>query len=133
MISRPSCTSDETVQPIAQPHRRIPFHVRKQLEQELKRDEQLGVIERVEGATHWVSSVMVVPKPKSEGQIRVCVDMRQASQAVIRERHITPTINEKIRTSPCWRSGQHRWTAGCHQLSCSSGVGCAHVYHAVSV
>ena len=60
---------DDTVQPVAQPHRRIPFHVRKQLEQELKRDEQFGVIERVEGATPWVSPVVVVPKPKSEGQI----------------------------------------------------------------
>ena len=34
-----------------------------------------------------------MPKPKSEGQIRVCVDMRQANQAIKRERHITPTIN----------------------------------------
>lgn len=87
---------DETVQPVAQPHRRIPFHVRQQLEQELKRDEELGVIERVEGATPWVSPLVVVPKPKSEGQIRVCVDMRQANQAITRERHITPTINELV-------------------------------------
>ena len=36
---------------------------------------------------------------------------------------------EKVRTSPCWRTGQHRWTAGCHQPSCSSGADCAHVYH----
>ena len=43
---------DDNVKHIAQPHRRIPFHVRKQLEQELKRDEELGVIERVEGYTY---------------------------------------------------------------------------------
>ena len=87
---------DDTVKPIAQPHRRIPFHVRKQLEQELKRDEELGVIERIEGATPWVSPLVVVPKPKSEGQIRVCVDMRQANEAIVRERHITPTITELV-------------------------------------
>ena len=87
---------DEMIQPVAQPHRRIPFHVRKQLEQELKRDGELGVIDRVEGATPWVSPLVVVPKPKSEGQIRVCVDMRQAIQAIIGERHITPTINELV-------------------------------------
>ena len=38
---------DETVQPVAQPHRRVPFHVRKQLEEQLEKDEQQGVIARV--------------------------------------------------------------------------------------
>ena len=37
-----------------------------------------------------------MPKPKSEGQIRVCVDMRQANEAIVRERHITPTITELV-------------------------------------
>lgn len=87
---------DESVSPVAQPHRRIPFHVRKQLEDQLKKDEELGVIERVEGATPWVSPLVVVPKPKSPGQVRVCVDMRQANQAIARERHVTPTINELV-------------------------------------
>ena len=82
---------NEMIQPIAQPHRRMPFHVRKQFEQKLKRDEELGVIERVEGATSSVSPLVVVSKPKSEGQICVRVDMRQANQAIIRDRHITPT------------------------------------------
>ncbi|KAK3705569.1 hypothetical protein QZH41_000258 [Actinostola sp. cb2023] len=39
---------DESVPPVAQPHRRVPFHVRKQLEEQLKRDEELGVIEWIE-------------------------------------------------------------------------------------
>ena len=39
---------------------------------------------------------VAVPKPKSPGEIRVCVDMRRANQAIKRERHITPTINEII-------------------------------------
>ena len=46
---------DESVQPVAQPHRRVPFHVRQQLEEQLKRDEDLGVVERIEGPTPWVS------------------------------------------------------------------------------
>jgi transposase InsO family protein len=87
---------DETVPAVAQPHRRIPFHVRKQLEEQLERDEKSGVIERVEGATPWVSPLVVVPKPKAPGQIRVCVDMREANVAIKRERHITPTISEII-------------------------------------
>ena len=87
---------DESVQPSAQPHRRVPFHVRKQLEEQLERDECNGVIERVEGPTPWVSPIVVAPKPKQPGKIRMCVDMRQANKAVQRERHITPTIKEVI-------------------------------------
>ena len=35
---------DEEVPSVAQPHRRVSFHVRKQLEKQLRRDEELGVI-----------------------------------------------------------------------------------------
>ena len=84
---------DEGVTPVAQPHRRVPFHVRKQLEEQLKQDEELGVIE---GPTPWVSPVVVAPKPKSPGKVRVCVDMRRANTAVQREPHITPTVTEII-------------------------------------
>ena len=87
---------DEDVPPVAQPHRRVPFHVRKQLEEQLRRDEELGVIERIEGPTPWVSPIVVAPKPKSPGKVRVCVDMRQANKAVKRERHVTPTVKEMI-------------------------------------
>ena len=74
----------------------VPFHVRQQLEEQLKRDEELGVVERIEGPTPWVSPIVVAPKPKSPGKVRVCVDMRQANQAIKRERHVTPTIKEII-------------------------------------
>ena len=87
---------DESVPPVAQPHRRVPFHVRQQLEEQLKRDEELGVVERIEGPTPWVSPIVVEPKPKSPGKVRVCVDMRQANQAIKQERHVTPTIKEII-------------------------------------
>ncbi|XP_028413864.1 uncharacterized protein K02A2.6-like [Dendronephthya gigantea] len=87
---------DDSIQPSAQPHRRVPFHVRKQLEEQLEEDEKNGVIERVEGPTPWVSPVVVAPKPKQPGKIRMCVDMRQANKAIQRERHITPTIKEVI-------------------------------------
>ena len=87
---------DENVPPVAQPHRRVPFHVRKQLEEQLQHNEELGVIERIEGPTPWVSPIVVAPKPKSPGKVRVCVDMRQANKAIKRERHVTPTIKEMI-------------------------------------
>ena len=87
---------NETVQPVAQPHRRVPFHVRKQLAEQLEKDEQQGVIERVNGPTPWVSPIVVAPK-REPGKVRVCVDMRQAKKAIQRERHLTPTIKEIIK------------------------------------
>ena len=35
---------DEEVSSVAQPHRGVPLHVRRQLEEQLRRDEELGVI-----------------------------------------------------------------------------------------
>ena len=48
--------------------------------------------EKVHGPTPWVSPVCVVPKPT--GEIRLCVDMRRANEAVQRERHPIPIIDD---------------------------------------
>ena len=53
-------------------------------------------MERIEGPTPWVSPIVVALKHKSPRQVRVCVDLRQANQAIKRERHVTPTIKEII-------------------------------------
>ncbi|XP_060556789.1 uncharacterized protein K02A2.6-like [Ruditapes philippinarum] len=86
---------DKNVQPVTQPHRRIPFHLRKQVENELQRLEDLDIIEKVEGPTDWVSPIVLEPKPKTN-QIRICVDMRLPNQAIKRTRHIIPTIDDMI-------------------------------------
>ena len=52
---------------------------------------ELDIIEIVSGPTSWVSPVVVVPKPS--GDIRLCVDMRQANMAVKRERFPIPTTD----------------------------------------
>ena len=85
---------DPDVQPKQQPHRRIPFHVRKDVEKELERLESLDIIEKVTGPTPWVSPIVVVPK--SSGQVRLCVDMREANKAVKREKHLMPTIDDLV-------------------------------------
>ena len=78
---------DPSVPPVTQPHRRIPFHLRKKLDAELDKLERQGIIEPVDGPTPWVSPLVVTPKPKNPDQIRVCVDMRQPNRAILRERH----------------------------------------------
>lgn len=84
---------DPTVQPVAQPTRRIPFHVRRDVEAQLKEDEERGIIEKVTGPTPWISPIVVVPK-STPGRVRVCVDMRMANKAIERERHPYPTLSE---------------------------------------
>lgn len=86
---------DETVQPIAQTQRRVPFHIRKDVERQIDEDTRLGIVEKTSGPTPWVSPIVCVPKPKT-GKIRVCVDMRQANNAIKRERHSMPTIDELV-------------------------------------
>ena len=74
-----------------QPHRRISFQVRKDVEMELKRLEELDIIETVTGPTPWVSLIVIVPK--RSGQVRICVDMREANKAV---KHLMPTIDDLV-------------------------------------
>lgn len=66
---------NKDVPPVTQRHRCVPVHVRKDVESEFKRLEDLDVTETVSGPTPWVSPVVVVPK-KSKG-VRICIDMRE--------------------------------------------------------
>ena len=81
------------VRPTAQPHRRIPFHVRKIVEedklQELENDD---IIEKVEGPTPWVSQIVTPPTPGLPDEIRLCIVVSGPYKAMQRERHIIPTI-----------------------------------------
>ena len=80
---------DPEVPPVAQPIRRVPYHLHDKLTTKLDELLELDIIEKVSGPSSWVSSVVVVSKPS--GDIRLCVDMRQANMAVKRERY--PTIH----------------------------------------
>ncbi len=68
---------DQTVQPVAQPLRRIPFNLRGPVEEKIKELLEMDIIEEVNGPTPWVNPVVIVSKANSE--IRLCLDMRQAN------------------------------------------------------
>ena len=85
---------DLAVKPVAQPPRRIPFQIRSKVDDKIRELEHLDIIECVDGPTPWVSPLVAVPKPN--GEVRVCVDMRQANQAILRERHPIPTVEETL-------------------------------------
>ena len=59
---------------------------------ELARLEHEDIIELVEGLTPWVSPILVVPKPKSQDEVRICIDMRIPNRAIECTRHVMPTL-----------------------------------------
>ena len=85
---------DSSIEPVCQIARRVQHHLRGKLSQKPKELEELDIIEKTIGPTHWVSPVIVVPK--SDGDIRLCVDMRRANLPVKRERQPIPTIVELL-------------------------------------
>ena len=87
---------DENVKPVVQPTRRIPFALRQKVEQELVRLQENDIIEPAQGPTLWGSPIVAFPKPNNPDKLRLCVDMRQANTAILRERHPQPTIEDLL-------------------------------------
>ena len=72
---------DNSVKPSKQTHYRVPFHLRKLVEDELQKLDSEGIIQRATGPTSWISPIHVVPK-KVPGEIRIVVDARQVNKAI---------------------------------------------------
>lgn len=85
---------DKTKTAKAQPQRRIPYHIREKVKDAITELENQDIIEKVPDgeATPWVSPIVAVPK--KDGKVRICVDMRQANEAIQRVRHPIPTVND---------------------------------------
>lgn len=80
------------IQPVQQPYRRPPIALEQKIEEKLHSLLQQDIIERVNGPSPWVSPM--VPVTKDSGEIRLCIDMRQANKAVLRETHPLPLVDE---------------------------------------
>ena len=87
---------NKDVQPTAQSHRKEQFHLQSKIEAELKKLEDLGIIEDAVGSTPWVSNMVAAPKPKDPESVRICVEMHIANKAIEHERHPMPTVEEII-------------------------------------
>ena len=85
---------DSEVTPIAQKPRRVPFALREKVTAKVEDLIAKDIVERVNGPTSWVSPVVIAPK--ASGDIRLCVDMRKANAAIIRERIPIPTVDEVL-------------------------------------
>ncbi len=84
-------------------------------------DINADIIEPVDGPTPRVNPVRpVVIFPKSNEEIRLCIDMRRANEAIVRGRHPIPTVDEILQGmngSKTFSKLDLKW--GNHQLELS--------------
>lgn len=85
---------DDSVKPISQPCRRVPIPLERKVDDKIKELLDQDIIEEVEGSSRWVSPI--VPILKENGELRLCVDMRRANNAIMRENHPLPTMDKLL-------------------------------------
>lgn len=85
---------DKTVKPVAQPCRRVPIPLEEKINDKIDELVKLDIIEPVKFPSGWVSPIVPVLKP--DGDVRVCVDMRCANMAIVRENHPLPTMDQLL-------------------------------------
>lgn len=81
----------ENAKPIMQAYRRVPVALEEAVDKKIEELLKQGIIEPVDGPSKWVSPVVIIPK---ENDLRICVDMRRANEAVERENHPLPTMED---------------------------------------
>jgi hypothetical protein len=72
--------------------RRIALPLYAKVKEEIERMENIGVISKITEPTDWCTPM--VPVPKKDGKIRLCVDLKRLNQSVKRELYIMPTIED---------------------------------------
>ncbi len=82
----------ENAQPVVNPPRKVPIAIKPKLFSELKRMEDLGVIQKVDEPTDWVNSMVTVHKPN--GAVQVCIDPFHLNKAIKRQHYPMNTIEE---------------------------------------
>ena len=84
------------LKPDAQPFaimtpRRIPLPMKSKVKEELAGMEKLGVIRKLDKPTNWCAGMVTVPK--SNGKLRICVDLTKLNENVCRETYPLPKID----------------------------------------
>ena len=74
--------------------RRVPLPMVDLVDEELKRMEKNGVIQKITKPTDWCSPM--VATMKKTGKVRICVDLKQLNKSVKREKYMLPTVTDII-------------------------------------
>ena len=88
---------DTTVKPVSQKLRRLPLTLRDEVSKELRRLEEIDVIEKIDSSP-WISNLVVARRPS--GEIRLCVDLREVNKAIIPDKYPLPS-QEELMTEFC--------------------------------
>lgn len=83
---------NRSVPPVIQPLRRCPVPLLNKVKAKLDDLLRQDIVEKVEKPTSWVSPL--VPILKDNGDLRLCIDMRRANQAIQRLNHPLPVFEE---------------------------------------
>lgn len=82
---------DKNAEPSVTPSQRIPTALREKFKGELDRLGKIRVFAKVDEPTAWVSSVVIATK--KSGSLRICINPRPLNQAVKREAHQLPILD----------------------------------------
>jgi hypothetical protein len=80
--------------PVREPPRRIPMYKRQALEDEVKKLQDRGLIER--SSSPWSSQVVMVQK--KDGSWRMCVDYRKLNEKTVKDAYPLTRIDENLDT-----------------------------------
>ena len=72
--------------------RRIPFPLLPKVQEELEQMLANGIIEQVSEPTDWCAPMVPVPKPN--GNVRICVDYKKLNESVKRELFMLPNLDD---------------------------------------
>ncbi|GFO46822.1 Pol polyprotein [Plakobranchus ocellatus] len=68
--------------------RRIAFPLQEKVKTEIDKMEKSGIIEKTEEPADWCAPIVPVPKPN--GQVRICVDYKRLNRQIKRPNHMIP-------------------------------------------
>ncbi len=88
----------ENAIPVVHPPRRVPAKLKNPLKEELTRMVNLGVIEKVDGPTKWVNSLVIVRKKNNK--LRLCMDPSDLNKSIMREHFPMKSVEEVMSQMP---------------------------------
>ena len=87
-------TLDPAVPPVVHPPRKVPISMKDEIKDELDNMVKNDIIAKIQEGepTAWVNGL--VYRRKSNGRLRLCLDPKDLNEAIKREHHVTPTLEE---------------------------------------
>lgn len=82
--------------PVQQTQCHVPIPLRERTEKEIQRLLSQEVIEEAPRDSPWISRLVVRPKVGEPSAVRLCVDMRDANQAIVPQQYPLPTFNNIV-------------------------------------